>query len=423
MYLNSLALSVKALTMGVDIDNYNVSLLLYADDIVLIAPNANNLQIMLNNVFQWCSKWRMTVNTEKTQIVHFRPVNTRLTSSSFIFNNVVLQVVSEYKYLGVYFDEFLTFKKTATVLSESASRALGAIRYRLKYLKECRYSSFTKLFTSCVIPIMEYGASVWGTKLFENIERVQHKAIRYFLGVPRFALIHMLLGDMGWVSCFTRHKLCIIRLWNRLTSLLPYRLTSKVFLWDLGYSANSGSWSYCAKTVLDELNMLECFNNIEPCDLVCSFNKLKQIYETNWNQERYNKPKLRYYNMFKTCFDQENYLSMNISKYYRSLFAQFRAGILPLQVEVGRFRGLPLEERLCVLCPLGLVEDEYHFLCVCYKYHDLRNILYNKVKEVCPGFELLDDMDKFVYLVTNQQFYVIKFLVDALRRRNATIYV
>ena len=39
--------------------------------------------------------------------------------------------------------------------------------------------------------------------------------------------------------------------------------------------------------------------------------------------------------------------------------------ILPLRIETGRFRNLPVEQRICELCELDMVEDEVHFLCTC----------------------------------------------------------
>ena len=42
------------------------------------------------------------------------------------------------------------------------------------------------------------------------------------------------------------------------------------------------------------------------------------------------------------------------------LCAQWRAGTLPLVVEVGRFKGIP-EQNLILTCDLGLVEDEFFF--------------------------------------------------------------
>ena len=130
---------------------------LYADDIVLIAPDEHKLQLMLEFVSSWCKKCRMVVNTDKTQVVHFRPARKSRTWFEFHFGGDTLLLVPHYKYLGVYLDEHFSFKKTAIALSEAASRALGAIRYRLRFFKECMLSTFTSIFSSCAFPILDYG--------------------------------------------------------------------------------------------------------------------------------------------------------------------------------------------------------------------------------------------------------------------------
>ncbi len=51
--------------------NKHISILLYADDIALIATNEVDLQKMLDNVSEWCLCWKVMVNGDKTQIFHF----------------------------------------------------------------------------------------------------------------------------------------------------------------------------------------------------------------------------------------------------------------------------------------------------------------------------------------------------------------
>ena len=75
LYINDLASDIKQMNLGVDIDELQLSILLYADDIALIAPDADSLQLMLDKLQDWCSRWRLTVNSDKTKIVHFRPLN------------------------------------------------------------------------------------------------------------------------------------------------------------------------------------------------------------------------------------------------------------------------------------------------------------------------------------------------------------
>ena len=51
LFINALAEEIKRLNKGVDIDGHNISILLYADDIVLISDNEINLQIMLDHMY------------------------------------------------------------------------------------------------------------------------------------------------------------------------------------------------------------------------------------------------------------------------------------------------------------------------------------------------------------------------------------
>ena len=47
----------------------NLFLLMYADDMVIFAESAEELQAMLNTLHSYTTKWNLTVNVEKTKIV------------------------------------------------------------------------------------------------------------------------------------------------------------------------------------------------------------------------------------------------------------------------------------------------------------------------------------------------------------------
>jgi hypothetical protein len=72
IFINDLANEINALQCGVCVDESVVSILLYADDIVLLAPDEHSLQLMLDCVNTWCLKWRLLVNKDKTKVIHFR---------------------------------------------------------------------------------------------------------------------------------------------------------------------------------------------------------------------------------------------------------------------------------------------------------------------------------------------------------------
>ena len=128
---------------------------------------------------------------------------------------------------------------------------------------------------------------------------------------------------------------------------------------------------------------LECVFSEKLCiDIDKAKIKLNDRMQEQWSNEMHNKPKLRTYVQIKDIFEPEPYVLSNISRQRRSLLAQIRLGILPIKIETGRFRSLPVEQRLCELCEMHKVENEMHFLCECPLYHDFRETLYDLSKSL-----------------------------------------
>ena len=62
LYINDLALYLKSLGKGIPCDGDRVCILLYADDIVLLAETEQDLQFLLNALHDWCSSNDMIIN-------------------------------------------------------------------------------------------------------------------------------------------------------------------------------------------------------------------------------------------------------------------------------------------------------------------------------------------------------------------------
>ena len=60
--------------------------------------------------------------------------------------------------------------------------------------------------------------------------------------------------------------------------------------------------------------------------------------EHDWKNAVMSKPKLRTYVKFKNTYVIEGYVNSCLPRFQRSLLSQFRAGILPLKIETGRFK-------------------------------------------------------------------------------------
>ena len=110
IFIDGLARAVKAKREGVKLGNLNINVLLFADDIVLIADNEHDLQVLLDVVVDYSRKWDFNWNVKKSNIVVFstrrNPVKTNL------FLGVQrLDQVPWYKYLGLELDAKLKYKE------------------------------------------------------------------------------------------------------------------------------------------------------------------------------------------------------------------------------------------------------------------------------------------------------------------------
>ena len=187
------------------------------------------------------------------------------------------------------------------------------------------------------------------------------------------------------------------------------------------YSSRRGTWSYNVKNIFIDVDCQDLFYSTNPCDIESIQDKLHETDSTFWDIGRYKSEKLRYYNMFKFNKECEEYIKLSTTKYQRSLLAQFRCGILPIEIELGRFRNLSLCDRICPVCSRS-VEDEIHFLCQCPLYTEIRNTLFKRASEDSDDFIRMDVFDKFVYLMSNQQRNVMKYLVKAIPLRTSCLY-
>ncbi len=373
MYINPLLSELKSTGIGIKVEDDVISVLAYADDLVLVAENEQDLQRLITTLQNWCFKWRLSINIGKTKVMHFRNKNQSITNFLFSVNNLPLECVNDYKYLGIIMDEHMEFDKTAEMLASSAGRALGAIINKVRVNKDLGFKSYTTLIDNCVSPILQYGSSVWGNKNFKVCEDVILRACRFYSGVHRMTPIPGIQGDFGWLDCRSKSILESIRLYNRFVRMRESRLNKKVFLWDK--SLCKENWSSSFKNILTDLNLENYWlNNILiPMDLAKE--KIWERLERDWRYHCSTKPKLRTYRIHKHDMNVASHLDCNMPKYQRSLISQLRLGVLPLRIETGRFNRLDIADRVCQVCPdpSNCLENESHFLFECHLYDEYRS--------------------------------------------------
>ncbi len=209
------------------------------------------------------------------------------------------------------------------------------------------------------------------------------------------------------------------------------RLTKIIFLHDYNLSqTGKKNWSSRVKSILNDCNMDYFYHNPDLGNMsmlaiktVLSDAK-KTLYRKHaiaWSRDVASLPKLRTYTLIKDRYGTEDYVKFNMSRANRSAIARLRNGTYPLNIELGRYRNVPLESRTCQSCDTNAVESEEHFLCVCSAYDHQRTELFDRINPILnidmatlPGIEQLKIMLSNKLVVK----YVCGFINAASSLRN-----
>ena len=414
IYINDLVTCINQLGLGINVGGNKISVLLYADDLVLLGSCAKDIQMMLSTLNKWCTDWGLAVNPGKTKVMHFRAKGRKLTRYPFMCGANRLDVVTKYKYLGLWFTEHLDLRYMADQIAASAQRALGVLIVKSRIAGGLPYQVYTKLYQSLVQSILDYGVCVWGHKEYPSIMAVQHRAIRSFLGVHDRTSTSAILGEMGWTPQAILQKVGIARQMKRLSEMDISRLNRKIYVWSM--SKNCGNAAQYHKAIFDgaELSCMYDFNVTKgKYEIKLLQERLLESFTNEWygdlNREGakngLGKNKLRTYRKFKFVYETEEYLlNRSISYTERKAFAKFRCSATALLVETGRYQNgmyKPEHERVCRVCT-DSVENEEHVMMCCPLYDDVRQELFECAMKMNPVFNLLSKEEKFVYLMSSK---------------------
>ena len=78
------------------------------------------------------------------------------------------------------------------------------------------YKSYTQLFTSLVVPIIDYGSVIWGHMDHPQLSMIRKNTMRYFLGCSKTMPIVALTVEMGWLPVHYRQMLIVLKMYVKL---------------------------------------------------------------------------------------------------------------------------------------------------------------------------------------------------------------
>ncbi|MCG8044774.1 MAG: reverse transcriptase domain-containing protein, partial [Candidatus Thiodiazotropha endolucinida] len=154
MYINDLEQElIQNGIDGIDIGMLKLYLLLYADDIVIFSMSSEGLQKGLDVLSEYCNRWKLTVNTDKTKVMIFRKGGNLARNLVFSFQDSTIEIVNKFVYLGITFSTGGSFNETHKTLSGQALKAIFKLNQYLYNFTNISTKHILDLFDKLIVPI------------------------------------------------------------------------------------------------------------------------------------------------------------------------------------------------------------------------------------------------------------------------------
>ena len=153
-------------------------------------------------------------------------------------------------------------------------------------------------------------------------------------------------------------------------------------------------------------------------------NSRKQVFK-NSNTDYYEKvitnklakfdhsSKLYLYSGLKTTFKLEEYLKQLKKINSRQLITKFRISDHNLEVEVGRYKKIPRDQRICKIC--NVLDDEEHFFFHCRINNNIRQTFFENINNHVTDFNQLDSPSKLKKIL-DPDISILSSVVDYIKR-------
>ena len=351
--------------------------MLYADDTLVLAENEKELQKALDSLHTYCNKWALKVNVDKTKIIIFAPGKVRK-FKSFNFGDSTIDVVDDYVYLGTKFNYNGTFKKAEAKQVLQARKATYGLITRIKQL-ELTVEVSIELFERMINPILLYGSEIWGFDDTKQLQTFLNKTMRRFLRLHKTTPMCMINGELGLKEISEYIENRMLNFWCNIATGDERKMSSILYKWikvlhdkedkdDEDENSQKTNWIGKVKATLDKLQMPYLFDNVtKECRNWFKNStkvRLEDIYAKTWSDSVYDNASCLNYRAMTLVKKTQNYV-LKLPKRYMYAMLKLKCVNNYMPIVAGRYSSTPVDDRLCTICQLNEIGDEFHYLFKC----------------------------------------------------------
>ena len=181
--------------------------------------NRQGIEAIINDALDWERRSGATFEAEKTAIIHFTRKPHKSNAEPFNIKGQDVLPKTHVKILGVIMDAKIKYKEH---IARASSKGLEAA-LELKRLRGLSPATARQLFTSMVVPVMDYASNVWmhafTNRLKGPINRVQRLGAQAIVGTFLTVATSVAEAEAGIVPAQDRFWRRLIKLWTDIHTL------------------------------------------------------------------------------------------------------------------------------------------------------------------------------------------------------------
>jgi len=184
-FIDDLINEVTQKNIGATFQNLNVSIIVYADDILLISPVGRHLQLMLDICSKYSKDWLIKFNPLKSNIITFG--EQIISSQKFKISNLEIKNTDKLEYLGIEINNKLDSDQIIIDKFRKVEKSIFSISYLGLTPKGVNPDLKSFLYKTYCLSQFTYGIETTTLKqnTIDHLNVAQNSLVRQFIGLER----------------------------------------------------------------------------------------------------------------------------------------------------------------------------------------------------------------------------------------------
>ena len=424
LFINDIVKLLKGRGLGLVFEGNWVGIMMYADDMVLLASSGEELQQMIDVVVEFSKDWRFQLSAPKSEVMVVKGKRDR----NWKMGEETLKVSDFFRYLGVEIQMNGRWNK-------SIQRRKSQAQHKADFLIGMGMRAFgfsagaaDRLWRSLILPVLLYGTEITipGVVVSKSAETLQKRVGKTILGCNANVADEAVRGELGWLPIEAERDINKLRFLERMVHMDRNRVVRNVFMrrkfaTDFNEAETRG-WCSHTKALLAKYQLEQWWNIDSWAEFphkaewnIMVKKAVHHVHEAEWKEGMQGKHSLHSYSMVKGRLEFEKYLDTPIWRRRGTIAkTKLRVGYHPLRVSSGRFERpfVTRENRFCQICQRGVVEDEAHHLIHCKALEAPREFMWSCLHEASGVNKPANGMEQLHFLLGGNERGVIPDTVE-----------